>query len=277
MADQHATPNARQREVYTLRDNPTFDATMTARTAAREAAFFLLHLRPGMRLLDVGCGPGSITLGLAEAVAPGEVVGVDLRPEVVEQARAAAAQRGIANVRFEVGSAYDLPFPDASFDAAFAHIVLMHLREPARALAEMRRVLRPGGLVGVRDVDLGARLIYPLTPLLEQLLAMGNRVRRHNGGDIFLGRTHRRLLRDAGFARTEAGATMNCAGTLEGTRHAAAFRRVQLPSMVQTALHEGWVDQATADAMATELDAWAEGPDAFSVETTCHAVGWVGA
>src|SRR5207302_57957 len=104
-----------QREAYTQRDNPAFDAAMTARTAAREAAFFLPHLRSGMRLLDIGCGPGSITLGLAEVVAPGEVVGIDLRPEAVEQSRAAAAQRGIANVRFEVGSAYDLPFPDGSF------------------------------------------------------------------------------------------------------------------------------------------------------------------
>ena len=71
-----------------------------------------------MRLLDVGCGPGSITLGLAEAVAPGEVVGVDLQPAQVEQARALAAERGVANVRFEVASAYALPFPDAAFDAA---------------------------------------------------------------------------------------------------------------------------------------------------------------
>jgi SAM-dependent methyltransferase len=276
MADPHNTPTAARRETYTHRDNPTFDATMTARTAAHEAAFFRSHLRPGMRLLDVGCGPGAITLGLAAAVAPGEVVGIDLRAAAVEQARATAGQRGIANVRFEVGSAYDLPFPDASFDAAFAHVVLMHLREPARALAEMRRVLRPGGVVGVRDVDLGAWLVYPLTPLLEQYLSMRDRVRRHNGGDIFFGRTHRRMLLDAGFARTEAGATMDCAGTLEGTRHAGAFHRVLLPSMAQTALQEGWVDRATVDAMAVEIDAWAERPDAFSVQTTCHAVGWAG-
>lgn len=276
MVDQHGAPTPAQREVYTQRDNPAFDAAMTARTAAREAAFFLPHLRPGMRLLDVGCGPGSITLGLAEVVAPGEVVGIDLRPEVVEQSRAAAAQRGIANVRFEVGSAYDLPFPDASFDAAFAHIVLMHLREPARALAEVRRVLRPSGVVGVCDLDYGALLVYPLTPLREQYLALRSRVRQHNGGDVFLGRTHRRLLLDAGFARTEAGATVNCAGTLEGTQRMVAFHQAQLPSLTQTALQEGWVDQVTVDAMAAELDAWAERPDAFSVETHCHAVGWVG-
>src|SRR5215207_3754614 len=116
MADQSLSPGSpadQSREAYSQANNPAFDAQLSARTATREAAFFLPHLRPGMRLLDVGCGPGSITLGLAAALAPGEVVGVDLRPEPLAQARAEASRRGIANVRFEVGSAYALPFPDA--------------------------------------------------------------------------------------------------------------------------------------------------------------------
>jgi ubiquinone/menaquinone biosynthesis C-methylase UbiE len=96
-------------------------AMMGQRTAAQNADFFLPHLRPGMRLLDAGCGQGSITIGLADAVAPGEVVGLDRDPEQVERARALAAERGVTNVRFEVGDAYALPFPDASFDAVFAH------------------------------------------------------------------------------------------------------------------------------------------------------------
>lgn len=264
------------REDYTQRDNPAFDAAMAARTATREAAFFLPHLRPGLRLLDVGCGPGTITLGLAEAVAPGEVVGLDLRDEVVAQARAAAAQRGVANVRFEVGSAYALPFPDDSFDVAFAHVVLMHLREPVRALAEIRRVLRPGGVVGVRDVDFGGQILYPPTPLWEHYFALRARVRRHNGGDITLGRAHRRLLLDAGYARAEAGATLNAAGTLAETRRSAAYQRAMPSSIARTALAEGWADDATRDAMATGFDAWAERPDAFAAAVYCHAVGWVG-
>ena len=88
-------------------------AVWAARSAEREAAFFLPHLRPGMRLLDAGCGPGTITVGLAAAVAPGEVVGLELSPAMVEQARALASERGVANVRFEVGDAQALPVPDA--------------------------------------------------------------------------------------------------------------------------------------------------------------------
>src|SRR5215218_2744965 len=99
MADQHRAPTPPAREAYSG-DAPAVDAELATRTVAREAAFLLPHLRPGMRLLDVGCGPGSITLGLAATVAPGEVVGLDLRPEVIAQARASAAARGVANVRF---------------------------------------------------------------------------------------------------------------------------------------------------------------------------------
>jgi ubiquinone/menaquinone biosynthesis C-methylase UbiE len=107
MADQPANT-----EVYSQRDNPAFETLIATRTAAREAAFFLPHLRPGMCLLDVGCGPGSITLGLADAVVTGELVGIDMQQSQVQQARHRAVERGVANVRFEVGDAYRLPFPD---------------------------------------------------------------------------------------------------------------------------------------------------------------------
>ena len=123
-------------EHYVQRGNPHLEAMFAERTASREAAFFLPYLRPGMQMIDVGCGPGSITVGLAEAVAPGNVVGIDFQPTQIEQARDLAAKRAVANVRFEVADAYRVPFPDHSFDAAFAHAVLTHLREPVRALVE---------------------------------------------------------------------------------------------------------------------------------------------
>jgi SAM-dependent methyltransferase len=266
---------ARRPEAYTYAATPGFDALMTTRTATREAAFFLPHLRPGMRVLDVGCGPGTIALGLAEAVAPGEVIGLDLREDVLARARDGAAARGTANLRFERGSAYELPFPDESFDAVLAHVVLMHLREPARALAEMHRVLRPGGVVGLRDADHGACLAYPTTPLREQFYALRSRVQQHNGGDPFLGRSYRRLLLEAGFARTEAGATVNCAGSPAETRRLAAFARAQLAGMAPTALAEGWVDKGTLEAIPADFDEWAERPDAFYAVVACHAIGWV--
>jgi SAM-dependent methyltransferase len=270
MTDQR--PN---KEVYVQRDNPAIEAWFAARTASLEAAFFLPYLRPGMQVLDVGCGPGSITLGLAEVAAPGQVVGIDLQPTQIEQARASVAKRAVANVRFEVADAYRLPFPAHSFDAAFAHGVLMHLREPVRALVEIRRVLRPSGIVGVRDQDLGGDLFSPMTPLLEQWLALRLRVRQHHGRDSFVGRHHRRLLLEAGFARAEARASVeHSAGSLEETRTQATWFKSVLHGEARTALAEGWVTQATVDAMMAEIDAWAERPDAFSALILCATVGW---
>ncbi len=115
-------------------DSPVVQEGYIPREAARQAAFLLPHLRSGMALLDCGCGPGTITLGLAEAVAPGEVVGIDLEPGMVELAKGFAKERGIANARFEVADIGELPFPDDSFDAVFSCAVLEHLADPLQAL-----------------------------------------------------------------------------------------------------------------------------------------------
>lgn len=96
-------------------------------------------------------GPGAIALGFAEILSPGEVVGLDTSAYHVEAARHAAQERGIRNARFDVGDIYHLPFPNGTFDAAFSSAVLQYLHDPIAALQEMRRVLKPGGIVGVRN------------------------------------------------------------------------------------------------------------------------------
>lgn len=264
-------------EVYTQRDCPTFEAFMAERTASAEAAFFLPHLSPGMRMLDAGCGPGSITLGLAQAVRPGEVVGVDLQAAQVERARRLAAERGAANVRFETADLYALPFPEAAFDAVFSHGVIMHLLEPVRAITEMRRVLRPGGIVGLRDPYIGAGFIYPATPLMERFRPLLMRVRKHNGSHPLIGPRYRELLREAGFDRSEGSASVEYAGSHEATRRFAAWRKAQLQGLARTALQQGWIDQATVDALAADLDAWGERPDAFCATVWCEVIGWTAA
>jgi SAM-dependent methyltransferase len=187
-----------------------------------------------------------------------------------------AAECGAGNARFAVVNTYKLPFPEDSFDAVFAHAVLMHLREPVRALAEMRRVLRPAGIVGVRDPDWTAEFLTPTTPLLEQSRALRIRVRQHNGSDPFLGHQHRRLLLQAGFVRAEASASVESAGSLEETRPRAAWFTDQIRGLGRTAIAEGWVNQAMVDAMAAEIKGWADRPDAFAVEVWCEAIGWAG-
>jgi SAM-dependent methyltransferase len=245
------------------------------RGVAREAAFFTPHLRPGMRLLDVGCGPGAIAVDLAALVAPGEVVGVDLEPGQFAAGRARARERGRANVRFQAGDAYRLPFADATFDAAFAHAVLYHLREPGRALAEIRRVLKPGGVVGLRDADDGGNIGAPSNPELERAWALIDRIFAHHGGQAHFGRRQRAALRELGFVRVVASASYDCYGTPEATRAFAAFWAHFLGDQhAALALSQGWADRAELDRLCAAFRAWGEHPDAFYARARCEAVGW---
>jgi SAM-dependent methyltransferase len=265
-------------EIYTYGYSAEHRRFLAMRTAKGEAAFFLPHLRAGIRLLDCGCGVGSITVGLAEAVAPGEAVGVDRESGQIEIARGRAAEQGVTNARFEVGNIYALPFPDASFDAVFAHTVLEHLSDPLRAIKEMRRVLRPGGIVGVKDPDYGTLLLEPSTPLMRDAMALYRRVSVVNGASPFYARHQRRLLLEAGFARSDGYASVICLGSLEATRQAfALWFKPWLTDATfnQTALEHKFVDQATLDAMLQACQRWSELPDAYFALTHCAAVGWV--
>jgi ubiquinone/menaquinone biosynthesis C-methylase UbiE len=225
-----------------------------------------------MHLLDCGCGPGSITLDLAEVVAPGEVVGIDIGSAEVAAASAAAASRGCTNVRFERADVYELPFPDGTFDAAFAHAVLQHLDDPRRALKEMRRVLKPGGVAGIADIDRGGDIYAPTSPLLEQAFALIDRPIKQP----HYARSQRRLLLEADFAHAEASAAAHSWGTAEQLREALPEVEIMFNDLVvKRASEEGWPDPATLDQMRTELLAWFERPDAFAASTMCRAIGWV--
>ena len=251
---------------------------MVQRPVAPNIAFFLPHLRPGMSLLDCGCGPGTNTVALAEAVAPGPVVGIDLNESQIELARAYAARRGVANVRFEAGNVDVLPFPDASLDAVFVHAVLQHLKDPAKALEEISRVLKPGGLVGVRDSAEESGILAPHDPIVEQFVHLYYRFWQHSGGDPFLGRHHRRLLREAGFTRIVATASAGCCGDAEATqRFGETLARLALePHVADRIIALGWADRQTLEKMAAALRAWGTHPDAFQANVCCEAAGWKG-
>ena len=104
-------------------------------------------------MLDIGCGPGTITVDLAARVAPGSVTAVEITDEALNLARAEAQRRSAANVSFATADVHALDFPDDAFDVVHAHQVLQHVADPVQALREMRRVCVPGGIVAVRDAD----------------------------------------------------------------------------------------------------------------------------
>ena len=235
------------------------------RTAEEAAAFLLPELKVGMRLLDVGCGPGSITRGLATHLAPGEVVGVDLSEEALASARRDAAERGIENVRYQTASVYELPFPDASFDVVFAHQVLQHLREPSAAMREMLRVLRPGGLIGVRDVDWGTVAYWPSNPWIDLFLEVHVKTWSQNGGDPRMGRKLRELFNFSNVQGVRISASQWCYASPEETREwgdSYADRLLTSP-MGARAVERGNASPAELEAMAAALRAWARRADAF--------------
>lgn len=185
------------------------------RTAANSAAYLIPHLRPGQQVLDVGCGPGTITIGLAQLVAPGSVVGLDKAAEPLEQARADAAEQGVRNVSFTVGDVYNLTYPDDTFGIVHAHQILQHLADPVAALAEMRRVCRAGGYVAARDADYAAMTWYPPDPRLDRWLEMYRRVARGNQTEPDAGRRLLAWSRAAGFSEIATSATVWCYATAE--------------------------------------------------------------
>ncbi len=152
-----------------------------------------------MSLLDVGCGPATVTVDLADRVGDGRVVGVDASEAVLDSARELAAQRGTANISFQHANAYELPFADGTFDVVYAHQLLQHLSDPIGALREMRRVTKPGGLVAVRDADYAAMTWYPESPGLTEWNTLYHEVTHAYGYEADAGRRLFSWVQDAGF------------------------------------------------------------------------------
>jgi SAM-dependent methyltransferase len=269
------TTEDQSRERYSMGYDAYAREMMTQRTATRMADYLLPHLRPGMRLLDVGCGPGSITLGLAELVAPGEVVGVDIEQAQLDDAQVRAAEAGLTNIRFVPGTAYALPFPDASFDAVFASALLQHLGEPVRALREFRRVLRPGGVAGINDPDWTDRVHTPSTPLLERMVELRVQLYEANGGSPGYASHQRRLLLEAGFARAESYPVANGGGTPAALRDFSWRQANEFREFRNGLIAHGLADGATVDAIVAEIETWAQRPDAMSASMAYRGLGWV--
>jgi ubiquinone/menaquinone biosynthesis C-methylase UbiE len=244
------------------------------RTAGANAAFFLPHLRAGMRLLDCGCGPGSITAGLAEAVAPGAAIGIDASRAAIDAAR--LVQTDGANLRFAIADAFTLPFPDATFDAVFAHALLQHLPDPLAALREMRRVLEPGGVIGVADADHDGSIIAPHDPLLERSMQLLRDVReRSGGGDPRIGKQLRALLHEAGFVRAAASVTAASDGSDAVTGRTGEWQARYLESPVGgRAIALGLTTDDDLRSMVAAWRAWGAHPGAFWARFWCEAVAF---
>ncbi|MFF5899032.1 methyltransferase domain-containing protein [Streptomyces argenteolus] len=235
------------------------------RTAANSAAYLIPELRPGQAVLDVGCGPGTITADLAGLVSPGRVTAVDASGEVLEKAARTASERGLENVEFAAADVHALDFPDASFDVVHAHQVLQHVGDPVQALREMRRVCRPGGVVAARDSDFAAMAWYPEVPGMTEWLDVYGRVARGNGGEPHAGRRLLSWARQAGFTDITPSAAAWCFATPEDRAWWSGLwaDRTTASAYAKLAVDGGHASAGQLAAIADAWRAWGEQPDGW--------------
>lgn len=235
------------------------------RTAENSASYLIPHLQAGMRVLDVGCGPGTITADLAKLIAPGQMVAIDRAEAVLAEASAVCTERGADNVTIEVGDVYALEFEDDSFDVVHAHQVLQHLSDPVAALREMRRVTKPDGMVAIRDADYHAMTWYPPDPQLDRWMDIYQAVARSNDAEPDGGRHLLAWANQAGFSTVESSATVWCFADAE-TRHWWGdlwADRMTGSAVAEQAVAQNLATEADLAEVATAFRRWLDHPDGW--------------
>ena len=235
------------------------------RTAENSAAYLLPHLSPRDRLLDVGMGPGTITVDLAERLSEGWVTGIDSAEAAVAATRELAVERGAGRITVEVGNVYALAYGDDSFDVAHAHQVLQHLSDPVAALTEMRRVVRSGGLVAARDADYDAMTWYPADPRLDRWLELYHQVARAAGGEPDAARRMRQWAQRAGFRAVTYSASTWCFANPDDVAWWSQTwaERVVRSELARQALETGLADAGELADLSSGWRWWGEQPDAW--------------
>jgi ubiquinone/menaquinone biosynthesis C-methylase UbiE len=232
------------------------------RTAENSASFLLPHLRRNMSVLDIGCGPGNITAGLARKVDHGSIIGIDISATVIELAVSEQAHKA-PNLTFAVGDVYHLEFPDAHFDVVFAHQVLQHLARPVEALQEMRRVLKPGGQLAARDADFGAFVWFPHDPILDRWMVLYHELTARNGAQADAGRNLKAWTRAAGFdSVVETSSNWTFQSDDERAWWGGLWAdRVRESEFASQTLEYGLSDESELALIAEAFENWSKDPD----------------
>jgi len=235
------------------------------RTAENSAAYLLPSLKSGDTVLDVGCGPGTITADLATLVTPGRVTALEITDEALGLARTEIERRGLTTVSFAVGDIHALDFPDDAFDVVHAHQVLQHVGDPVAALREMGRVTRPGGIVAARDSDYAAFTWFPRLPELDEWLDLYERVARGNGGEPDAGRRLLSWAHAAGFSEVTASSSTWCFANPEDRAWWGGMwaDRVQQSDMARQALASGMATRSDLERISDAWLRWAADDDGW--------------
>jgi len=248
-------------ERYTHGHHESVLKSHTWRTIANSAAYLEPHLESGLSLLDVGCGPGTITVEFAKRLVPGRVVGVDAASAAIEKASIFAAD----NLEFMIGNAYGLPFDDNSFDVVHSHQTLQHLADPVAALREMRRVAKPGGLIAVRDVDYAGTICFPNLPGLRVWADVYDAVHRSNGGEPNAGRQLKSWAIRAGLNDISTSASIwNFSDDADREWWGSMWEaRVLQSAFADDALSKSLATQEVLQEISSAWRAWADSPEGW--------------
>jgi SAM-dependent methyltransferase len=235
------------------------------RTAEDSAAYLLPHLTPGLSVLDIGCGPGTITADLAALVAPGPVVAVDQFADVLNVARAESQRRSLSNVSFATADVHKLDFPDAAFDVVHAHQVLQHVADPVQALREMRRVCRPGGIVAARDADYAGFIWFPQLPALDLWRDLYRQAARANRGEPDAGRRLLSWALAAGFDDITPTGSIWCYATAAPREWWGGMwaDRILHSGVAREMLDLGLATTAQLEEISAAWRGWAAAPDGW--------------
>ena len=216
-------------------------------TAETNAAYLLSQLRPGLRILDFGCGFGAISVGLANAVDPGELHGVGTEESQIVQARALAEAQGKTNAVFHVGNLMALPFDDDYFDVAHCHCTLMHIPDPQGVLIEVRRVLKPGGIIACREMILGSTVVYPdIGGAIRTAWNVAEDILSLEGGHPEMGKNLQALVLEAGFTNI----------------HSLAKQLLLSQELMEALSMYGSLSNQLGDRLNNALDRWKDSPEA---------------
>ena len=235
------------------------------RTAADSAAYLLPHLRPGLSVLDIGCGPATITADLAARVAPGPVTAVDQSADVLDVARAEIRQRNLSNVAFATADVHALDFNDDTFDVVHAHQVLQHVADPVRALREMRRVCAPGGIVAARDADYAGFIWFPRLPALDLWRDLYRRAAHANLGEPDAGRRLLSWAQQAGYDDITATGSVWCYATPPTREWWGGLwaDRILHSQVARDLLDSGLATIAQLEEISATWRTWAAAPDGW--------------
>ncbi len=244
---------------------PEFIASMRRFTVRRHGAYILPYLRPGLRVLDFGCGPGTISMGLARAVAPAEMHGVDMEQSQIDMARLLAEAEGYTNAIFHVGDVTALEFEDNYFDVAHCHNVLMHVPDTEAVLAEVLRVLKPGGIIGCSEMICGASFAYPDFGVTRRAWDMFEDLLAADDGHPQMGRELKGRLLESGFANASMSAIFDVFSSPDEVEFIYRLIRQWFlsPEVTEKAITYGVATRKLCDDIAVAYDRWREDPGAF--------------